>query len=102
MEPVTLGAKFYNSEGTGITVIVKPADNVAGLVIRTCTSNGSIMTGTTAPSGPYDYYTKPAVLGPVSSVAQLPYPVHIPAGFGLWSLTNNGSVRVSMTYDLLT
>ncbi|MGA5718131.1 hypothetical protein [Pseudomonas moraviensis] len=102
MEPVTLGAKFYNSEGLGITVLVKPADNVAGLVIRTCTTNGLIMTGATAPKDPYDYYTKPPVFGAFQTIMQLPYPVHIPAGFGLWSLANNGPVRVSMTYDLLT
>lgn len=106
MEPVTLGAKFYNSSGMGITVIVKPADNVAGLVIQTCTAIGAfdaaIMTGTTAPLDANDYRTKPAVLAMGGGTAQLPNPVHIPAGFGLWSLTPNGTARVSMTYDLLT
>jgi hypothetical protein len=106
MEPVTLGAKFYNSDAIGVTELIKPEDNVAGVVIRTCTATGSfnaaLITGTTKPKDASDYRAKPALLTLGGNTIQLPYPVLLPAGFGLWSTSMNGNIRVSLTYDLLS
>ncbi|CEL28764.1 hypothetical protein [Pseudomonas fluorescens] len=108
MEPVTLGANFWNSLALNPTVIIKPEDNVAGVVIRTCSAsgpnNGMLITGTTKPKDAFDFYTKPAVLvlGSGGSTVQLPYPVFLPPGFGLWAMSANTNVRVSLTYDLLS
>ncbi|WP_202370366.1 hypothetical protein [Pseudomonas sp. MWU318] len=105
MEPVTLGKNFYNSSSLSPTVIIKPEDNVAGVVIRTCTAfgpfNAALITGTTKPTDASDFYTKPALLTLGGETIQLPYPVQLPAGFGLWAIAVNGNIRVSLTYDLL-
>lgn len=107
MEPVKLGAKFYCAEPNGgPREIIKPADNVAGIIIQTGLFAGPvrsvISSGTSAPTGTSDY-TKPVLMAMTAPAVphQLQYPIHLPAGFGLWSFSNEGSVRVCITYDVL-
>ncbi|TFF38152.1 hypothetical protein [Pseudomonas sp. RIT623] len=107
MELVTVGAKSYATDVYGIDAIIKPADNVAGAVIRTCSLTGAswagLVTGTVAPKSATDTVGKPVLvtLGP-GAVQQLPYQVQIPAGYGLWITANGGAPsRACVTYDLL-
>lgn len=106
MEPVTIGAKFFSSDTYGVSAIIKPADNVAGAVIRTCALTGAnwsaLITGTVAPKNGSDNDGKPVLLTLApGAVYQLPHQVQIPPGFGLWITANSGVSRACVTYDLL-
>ncbi|WP_181427757.1 hypothetical protein [Pseudomonas mosselii] len=106
MEVVTVGAKSYAADVYGVDAIIKPADNVAGAVIRTCSLTGAswagLVTGAVAPKSATDTVGKPVLvtLGP-GAVQQLPYQVQIPAGYGLWITANGAPSRACVTYDLL-
>jgi hypothetical protein len=106
MEVVTVGTKSYAADVYGVDAIIKPADNVAGAVIRTCSLSGALwaglITGTVAPKSSSDYVGKPVLVTLGSGIQQLPYQLQIPAGYGLW-ITANGSSpsRACVTYDLL-
>lgn len=107
MDPVQIGSKFYNSSGpTYANTIIKPADNVNGVVIRTGTFSGSpnslVSTGTSAPTGVTDI-TKPLVgkILTTGQVVTLPYPIYLPAGYGLWDHGNNQVMGCAFTYDFL-
>lgn len=105
MEPVTIGAKHFSGSVYMSAQIIKPADNVAGVIIRTGLFSGPggsvITTGTAAASGIGDA-TKPflAYLS-ASNVMQLQYPIFLPPGYGLWAKTSS-YLDTYITYDLLT
>jgi len=108
MEPVKLGAKFYSGRMPGYpSMIINPADNVAGIILRTGVFNGSyrsiVTTGTVAPANSSDT-TTPVVMfltGPENR-HQLQYPILLPPGYGLWGSSNGStSLDVFITYDIL-
>lgn len=86
--------------------IISPAENVAGLIIRTGAfsgpAGGFISTGTAAATGITDT-TKPMLMYlPTSNVLQqLLYPIYLPPGYGLWAKSSS-TIRAFITYDLLT
>ncbi|MBJ2271245.1 hypothetical protein JFT60_28110 [Pseudomonas sp. MF6772] len=104
MEPVTIGAKHFSHSVYMSAQIINPADNVAGVIIRTGVFSGpggsTISTGTSAASGSNDS-TKPflAYLS-TSNVLQLQYPIYLPPGYGLWAKTGS-YMNTYITYDLL-
>ncbi|WP_435036869.1 hypothetical protein [Pseudomonas neuropathica] len=105
MEVQPIGAKHFSSSSTGVVQIVKPADNVSGVVIRTgvMSSGGySILSaGTASPSDAFDF-SKPILLMAGAAVtSQLQYPISLPAGRGLWMATSGNAGTVFVTYDLL-
>ncbi|WP_289139496.1 hypothetical protein [uncultured Pseudomonas sp.] len=105
MEPVTIGAKHFSRSVYMSAQIINPAENVAGVIIRTGIFSGpsgsSISTGTSAASGSNDA-TKPYLVSlPSSEFLQLQYPIFLPAGYGLWAKTSS-YVDARITYDLLT
>jgi len=106
MEAVTVGAKFYTSDTYGVDAIIKPADNVAGAVIRTASVSGTylsaLITGPVAPKTGSDYAGKPVLMTLGSGSQNLSYPIQLPPSYGLW-ITANGSSpsRACVTYDLL-
>ncbi|VVQ20029.1 hypothetical protein [Pseudomonas fluorescens] len=105
MEAVTVGAKFFTSDTYGVSAIIKPADNVAGAVIRTASVSGSalsgLITGTVAPLNGSDYSGKPVLMTLGSGSQNLSYPIQLPPGYGLWITSNSGPSRACVTYDLL-
>ncbi len=106
MEAVTIGAKFYTSDTFGVDAIIKPADNVAGAVIRTAAVSGtalsSLVTGPVAPKYPSEYVGKPVLMTLTGGAQNLPYPVQLPPGYGLWITANSTTPsRACVTYDLL-
>ncbi|MCI3943453.1 hypothetical protein BW686_25000 [Pseudomonas syringae] len=106
MEPVSVGSKFvYVSPSGGPAVIIKPADNVAGLVIRTGMFSGGsgsvVATGETIPMYLSDVRKVIAFMTGGANAVQLQYPIYLPPGYGLWSFANSGAVISNITYDLL-
>lgn len=105
MEPVTIGAKHFSYNVYQAAQIIKPSDNVAGVIIRTGVFSGPagsfISTGTAAATDSTDS-TKPFLMYlPTSNVLQqLQYPIYLPPGYGLWAKSSS-SVFVFITYDLL-
>lgn len=104
MEPVKIGSLFKSGDVyNGPVQIISPASNVNGAVIRTATyiggPNSFVTTGTSAPKDASDT-TKPVILASNQDRTVLPYPVAIPAGFGLWVVPNSNA-KIFITYDLL-
>lgn len=104
MEPVTIGAKHFSRSVYMSGQIINPAENVAGVIIRTGIFNGpgasTISTGTSAATGSGDS-TKPFLAYlPSSNFLQLQYPIYLPPGYGLWAKTGS-YVDIYITYDLL-
>ncbi|MEE4093414.1 hypothetical protein V2I59_07680 [Pseudomonas viridiflava] len=106
MEPVPAGSKFYyTSSNGGSSVIIKPADNVSGVIIRTgifSAQYGAVVsTGTSIPL--YINDVKEVLMAIVASAVphQFQYPIYLPPGFGLWTFGKNGGVIANITYDLL-
>lgn len=101
-----IGAKFRGTLTNDVAVLITPAENVNGAVIRTATmntfsGNGILSTGTTAPFS-RNVANVPVILSVNSGTSNLSYPVVIPAGYGLWAaLTQNGAGAAYVTYDLL-
>ncbi|WP_192560268.1 hypothetical protein [Pseudomonas allokribbensis] len=107
MEAVTVGAKFFSSDTYGVEAIIKPADNVAGAVIRTASVSGTglsgLITGTVAPKHGSDYAGKPILMTLGSGSQNLSYPIQLPPGYGLWITANSSAPsRACVTYDLLS
>jgi len=95
---------------TSVTQIVNPASNTRGLELRTAIIGGtnggiSVYTGPTAPTAHGD--TGPPLIfssGTISSevTRYLPYPLSMPAGYGLWVTASSGSTNaIALTWDLL-
>ena len=108
MEPVKVGAKFYSGRIPRYpSMILNPADNVAGIILRTGVFNGSyrsiVTTGKVGPTNASDG-TEPVVmfLNGNDSGHQLQYPILLPPGYGLWGYSNDStSLNVFITYDIL-
>ncbi|WMJ01119.1 hypothetical protein RBU55_06075 [Pseudomonas chlororaphis subsp. aurantiaca] len=120
MNAVTIGkhvANFDSRAINGVTTVVAPSANPSGLVIQTgniCPSNESmsLYAGPIAPTDGGDL--RVALIfsangngtpGSNSEVV-LPYPLRIPAGWGLWVATSATTATLplavmSLTYDLL-
>ncbi|WP_426113552.1 hypothetical protein [Pseudomonas sp. DSP3-2-2] len=111
-----IGANFKSIATNGEEVLLTPAQNVNGAVIRTATMHtgaafGILSTGPTAPAD-YRAVNVPVILSvrgtvPTSSgfqgtSATLPFSVTIPAGQGLWvAMAQGENSRAYITYDLL-
>lgn len=114
MEPVQIGSKFVNASpyNGSVGVLITPANNTNGVIIRTASIDiGAIYsiltTGPKAPTGYFDLAV-PVVLscrgteagqGFPGAAAALPYPILIPAGYGLWYATGGGTGHAYVTYD---
>jgi hypothetical protein len=104
--------KFFATvaNNNGVAEVVAPSINTDGLVIRTCTLTlGQANTGVnlfaspTAPASGNDPNTR-IILGLFSATGgatNCPYPLHIPAGYGLWTGSSTTSGGLLITYDLL-
>ncbi|MDB5993044.1 MAG: hypothetical protein JWP42_180 [Pseudomonas sp.] len=113
MDAVKVGKNFLTVNPTTVTQIVDPAANTNGVHLRTATlvsSTGTLnlWTGPTAPTGIGDR-SKPAIFGGNGSAAggannqiQLPYPMFLPAGYGLWAHSNVAGAAISLTWDFLS
>lgn len=113
MDAVKIGYNFRTVNPTALTQIVDPAANINGVVIRTgaivsSTGTLNLWSGQTAPTGIGDR-TKPAIFGANGSAAGganeqvlLPYPLFIPAGYGLWAHSNVAGAAISLTWDFLS
>ncbi|WP_404939078.1 hypothetical protein P7C00_11585 [Pseudomonas sp. JDS08PS003] len=103
MESVKLGALFKNASIFGTAQLISPAANVNGVIIRTgafsANSSGIVTTGNVAPTGVGDI-SKPILAATGPAALTLPYPITLPAGYGLWISTNNNG-NAYITYDLL-
>ncbi|MCP1516757.1 hypothetical protein J2Y74_001067 [Pseudomonas migulae] len=112
MEPQVIGSTFKSVRGLG--AIFTPAQNTAGMIIRTATLHSGkgyaiLSTGTVAPTI-YTDLSVPVVLavrGDAESSGSfggagetLPFPLIIPAGQGLWFAGANGSMDSAyVSYD---
>ena len=120
MNAVTIGrhvANFDSRSIKGVTTVVAPSANPAGLIIQTgniCPSNAStsLYAGPVAPTDGGDLSVAlifsangNGTPGSNSEVV-LPYPLRVPAGWGLWVVTSATTSTspltvMSLTYDLL-
>ncbi|MGE8395636.1 hypothetical protein HFV04_012995 [Pseudomonas sp. BIGb0427] len=109
MEPVKVGKHFFNGHPTAVTQVINPAENKEGVYLRTttlCTGGGTLnlYSGPVAPA----YLGDPAVHaifggvdGGNNSQYTLPFPLFIPAGYGLWTVANNAIAAISLSWDFL-
>lgn len=107
------------STGSPVATILTPTANTGGIIIRTCqiqvfqgASQNSVglYADTTAPANITDLVRRLVMMATNESTTassvetmQLPYPLYIDPGFGLWlacGLIGNGG-SIIMTYDLL-
>lgn len=109
MESVKVGKHFFNSHPTAVTQVFGPADNKDGVYLRTatlCTGGGvlNLYSGPRAPAYLGDMSVH-AILGGIDgrndSQYTHPYPLFIPAGYGLWAVANNATAAISLTWDYL-
>lgn len=109
MEPVKVGKHFYYGHPTSMIQVVNPADNTQGVHLRTttlCTGGGAInvYSGPKAPARLGDT-TVHCIFGGIDgrndSQYTLPYPLFIPAGYGLWTAANNPTAAICLTWDFL-
>lgn len=113
MNAVKMGSHFLTVSPTAMTQIVAPSANVAGLIIQTASivtgsSTVNVWAATSAPTSIGDA-SKPVVFGGngsstggANSQYQMPNPLFIPAGYGLWAMTNSSGGYLSLTWDLLS
>ena len=106
------------TSGTPVATIVAPTANTGGIIIRTCQlqifqgtaqNTMALYVDTTAPANVTDVVrrviliaTNTGLTASTTFTTQLPYPLYIDPGFGLWlagGTTGNGG-SVVMTYDL--
>lgn len=107
-----VGQSFSNvTASTTVTAVIAPASNTKGAIVRTASvtvSNGgtAVWTGPTAPTSHTDL-TKPVLFLSNGNTSQyvahhFPYPVSLPAGYGVWVTSSSGAVGTnSFTFDLL-
>ena len=109
MEPVKVGKHFFNAHPTTVTQVFSPEENKEGVYLRTatiCTGGGiiNLYSGPKAPARLGDM-TVHAIMGGVASSNNWqytqPYPLLIPAGYGLWTVSNNSVAAISLTWDFL-
>ncbi len=107
MEAVKVGENFTTVYPTRMTQVVDPAANTAGVYLRTATliTGGgtiSLYTSRTAPTRLGD----PSVATIFGGMAgsnnlqyQLAYPLFIPVGYGLWTMSNIAGAAIALTWD---
>jgi len=101
---------IFLSSITSVVQVVSPSSNTRGLELRTgIIVSGSVgglnlYTGPTAPTGHGDHGPPVIFLGGSSATTTffLPYPLSLPAGYGLWATASSGSTSaILLTWDLL-
>lgn len=108
-----VGQSFSNVNASStVTAVIAPASNTKGAIIRTASvllENGgtTVWTGPTPPSSHTDS-TKPVIFLATSGtsteyrVYHFPYPLSLPAGYGVWVTSSSSVVGTStFTYDLI-
>ncbi|MGA3038663.1 MAG: hypothetical protein ABSE64_14400 [Vulcanimicrobiaceae bacterium] len=136
---IMVGANFFNNnvgigfpDGSAITEIISPGDNVNGVLIRTLTITAQwdfdtseyegsatyVYADTSVPSTPYDTSKRVIyfVVSPYNNLAPqayqwtgtMPYPVALPSGYGLWlacqggPTTDTSITTAAITWDYVT
>lgn len=101
-----IGASFYMADNAGSSVvnIVPPASNTKGIVLRSLymlsTANYLVVADTAAPTGTSDV-SKRSIAKMYNGSYTLPDPLFLPAGYGLFAVTDGVTNRLSLTYDIL-
>ncbi|MBK5408996.1 hypothetical protein JFU58_10650 [Pseudomonas sp. TH34] len=102
MEPVKYGSRYSRTSGAQYDQIVDPALNTNGVVLSTISLNGAkLYTGTVKPTFVTEVNIPLLAEGPAgaSFLVAFPYPILLPAGYGLWVHGgNSGVARVSFDY----
>ncbi|ASE24353.1 hypothetical protein D3X12_15495 [Pseudomonas protegens] len=116
MDEVKIGKNYTTiSPLKGVVQIVAPAQNVAGVVIRTsCIASGkgtvNVIAGLKTPTGITDI-SQAVIFGANGNTASpghsyeafMPYPLFIPASQGLWVVGDDaGSSAIALTWDILS
>jgi hypothetical protein len=112
-----VGTHYYNNGTNGslpantVVQIFSATDNAHGAIVQTCaetiwgSSWGLNTLVIASPTQPTPFVTGNivlfSVLVPPISSAQLPHPVYIPAGNGLWGYTS-GQGSIYCNYDLMS
>lgn len=106
-----VGNSFSNvAASTTVTAVIAPASNTKGAIVRTASVNVStggttVWTGPTAPSSHTDNKPVPFFASGNTNQYQahhMPYPLSLPAGFGLWVTSSSGALgNSSFTFDLI-
>ncbi|KNX79236.1 MULTISPECIES: hypothetical protein [Pseudomonas] len=110
MEAVKVGKHFFNAHPTAVSQVFSAADNKDGVYLRTatlCTGGGilNLYTGPKAPAYLGDmsvHAIMGGINGGIDSQYTLPYQLFIPAGYGLWTVANNATAAVALTYDFVS
>jgi hypothetical protein len=103
-----IGASFVTTSlsAGGSATLVAPATNVNGVFVRTLSIGAySIIYAATSAPSTYEDSTKAALLwnaGTSGDSIQLPYPVLIPAGNGIYAIAATGKTPgIFITYDVI-
>jgi hypothetical protein len=98
---------FVNAPATAVTQLLAPGSNAAGVWIRSGfavvggSNNVQLYADTSAPASSFDV-TKRCILVCQGTANELPYPIFLPAGVGLWMVVSApGSGAGGGTLDIL-
>lgn len=112
MNAVKIGSNFATVNPTSMTTIVSPSDNTKGMYLQTATivtssNTFNVWAATSQPTAIGDI-SRPIIFGAngtnsggANGQYYMPYPLFIPAGYGLYAMTNSSGGYMSLTWDLV-